>query len=297
MTEAHPQPISWQVPDHHDAGCGTGSGSITVRGDRWGDLSDPPVLLLHGGGQTRHSWGSTAAVLADHGWCAMTYDQRGHGETDRSPTRSYAADRFATDLVSIARQLPAPPVVVGASLGGLAALRAEGAFAPGTLRGLVLVDITPRQERQGVDRIVAFMLDRVDSGFASLEEAAEAVADYQPHRAARPNTAGLEKNLRLGEDGRWRWHWDPSLFNAESGLHSATEPAMFVDSARALTIPTLLIRGRLSDLVSEETAQEFLDLVPHADYADVSDAGHMVAGDQNDRFTAAVVAFLDSLRT
>ena len=59
----------------------------------------------------------------------------------------------------------------------------------------------------------------------------------------------------------------------------------------------LVVRGAQSDLVSPEGVQEFVDAVPGARYVDVADAGHMVAGDQNDHFTTAVLDFLDTLRT
>jgi len=268
---------------------------VVIRGDAAGDHASPPVILVHGGGQTRHSWGGTAEVLAERGWYAVAYDQRGHGQSDRSPTASYHISDFANDLQDVAAAFDSDPVVVGASLGGLAGMVVEGEYAPGTLRALVLVDITPRQEKVGVDRIVDFMMERADTGFGSLEEVADAIAAYQPHRTRPSNLDGLRKNLILGEDGRWRWHWDPALFNSEQGLHSARMPGRFTDAARNLHLPTLLVRGKLSDLVSEETAAEFLEIVPHASFVDVSDAGHMVAGDRNDRFTDAVVDFLASL--
>lgn len=275
----------------------SGEGGLRIEADAYGDASARPVLLLHGGGQTRHSWGSTAATLAAAGWYAVAYDQRGHGASGRSPSGHYEPGRFAEDLVEIATTFEQPPVVVGASLGGLAALLAEGVLAPGLFAGIVLVDITPRQEREGVNRIVSFMLDRAVEGFGSLDEAADAVAAYQPHRSRPRDHSGLQKNLRLDADGRWRWHWDPELFNSDNGLHAAQEPGRFVAAAAQLTLPTLLVRGKLSDLVSEETAQEFLELVPHAQFVDVSDAGHMVAGDRNDRFCDAVVEFLETLPT
>jgi pimeloyl-ACP methyl ester carboxylesterase len=273
----------------------SGEGTLSIQGDAYGDPAARPVLLLHGGGQTRHSWGATAATLAEAGWYAIAYDMRGHGDSGRSPSGHYEPGRFAEDLVEIATQLDRAPVVVGASLGGLAGLLAEGVIAPGMFAALVLVDITPRQEREGVDRIVSFMLDRAVEGFASLDEAADAVADYQPHRSRPRDHSGLQKNLRLDPDGRWRWHWDPELFNTRSGLHAAQESGRFLNAASALRLPTLLVRGKLSDLVSEETAREFLELVPHASFVDVSDAGHMVAGDRNDRFCDAVVGFLAEL--
>lgn len=275
----------------------SGEGGLRIEADAYGDALARPVLLLHGGGQTRHSWGSTAATLAAAGWYAVAYDQRGHGASGRSPSGHYEPGRFAEDLVEIATTFEQPPVVVGASLGGLAALLAEGVLAPGLFAGIVLVDITPRQEREGVNRIVSFMLDRAVEGFGSLDEAADAVAAYQPHRNRPRDHSGLQKNLRLDADGRWRWHWDPELFNSDNGLHAAQEPGRFVAAAAQLTLPTLLVRGKLSDLVSEETAQEFLELVPHAQFVDVSDAGHMVAGDRNDRFCDAVVEFLEALPT
>lgn len=273
----------------------SGDGGLEIVGDAYGDPSARPVLLLHGGGQTRHSWGSTASVLASAGWYAVAYDQRGHGESGRSATGHYEPGRFAEDLVEVAATFERRPVVVGASLGGLAALLAEGMLEPGLFAALVLVDITPRQEREGVHRIVSFMLEHAEEGFGSLDEAADAVARYQPHRERPKDHSGLRKNLRLDDDGRWRWHWDPALFNGHRGLQSAQEPGRFVTAAARLTLPTLLVRGRLSDLVSPETAREFLELVPHARFADVSGAGHMVAGDRNDRFCDAVVEFLTEL--
>ena len=268
---------------------------LTLLGEARGDPDDPPVLLVHGGGQTRHSWGDTAAVVAARGWYAIAYDQRGHGRSDRSPAAEYGIGHFAADLADVMGSLALPAIVVGASLGGLAGLLVDGQVAPGAMRALVLVDITPRQESAGVDRIVGFMLERAEEGFATLDEVADSIAAYQPHRERPVNLDGLRKNLRLGEDGRWRWHWDPMLFNAETGLSSARVADQFLTAARGLDLPVLLIRGKLSDLVSTETAQEFLDLVPHAQFADVSDAGHMVAGDRNDLFTDAVVGFLDQL--
>lgn len=290
MTTDDPQAIEFRVTDDL-----AGHGGLAIHADGYGSPTDPPALLVHGGGQTRHSWGGTAAELAAHEFHAVTYDQRGHGESDRSPSGHYEVGRFAEDLAEIATTFAEPPSVIGASLGGLAGLIAEGLLEPGVLAALVLVDITPRQERAGVERIIGFMLDRAEEGFASLDEAADAVAAYQPQRPRPTNFDGLRKNLRLDPDNRWRWHWDPLLFNAERGLGrraSGASGGLLEQAARNIACPTLLVRGRLSDVASEETVQEFLELVPHAEYVDVSGAGHMVAGDRNDAFTGAVVEFL-----
>ena len=223
----------------------------------------------------------------------MAVDLRGHGESDWSPDSEYHFERFGADVTAIVRALGRPPVLVGASLGGIAALVAEHRSGGGLCSALVLVDVAPRIEPEGAARIVGFMLERPD-GFASLEEAADAVAVYNPNRRRPRDLSGLEKNLRLGRDGRYRWHWDPS-FLAGSQSGGPAQMTALDDAARSLRVPTLLVRGRQSDLLSEEGARHFLELVPHAEFADVSGAGHMVAGDRNDAFTRSVLEFLAGL--
>jgi pimeloyl-ACP methyl ester carboxylesterase len=272
-----------------------GRAGLRLRADAWGVEGAPPVLLLHGGGQTRHAWGGTARALAEDGWTAIAVDQRGHGESEWAPDGDYAFDAFAADVAALADALAAPAVLVGASLGGIASLLAVGE-GRARARALVLVDIAPRFELAGAERIVEFM-HASPEGFASLEEAADAVAAYLPHRTRPRDLSGLAKNLRRGADGRWRWHWDPRFMARDRPrLANAGFPERLDAAARALRVPTLLVRGRLSDLLSEQGARHFLALAPHARYADVSDAGHMVAGDRNDRFTAAVRSFLREIR-
>ena len=272
-------------------------GGVELVADAWGDADAQPVVLLHGGGQTRHAWSGTGRTLARAGWYAVAVDQRGHGESAWAPDGDYEPQRFAADVVDVARRLPAPPVLVGASLGGMASLQAIDMAAPGVARGLVLVDIATRMESDGIARIFEFMTAKPE-GFASLEEAADAVAAYNHHRRRPEDVSGLAKNLRRGEDGRWRWHWDPR-FLAGKHVHKVTGPERtrgLDEMVRRLAVPTLLVRGRMSDVLSEEGARHFLSLAPHAAYADITDAGHMVAGDRNDAFTEAVVDFLRRAR-
>jgi pimeloyl-ACP methyl ester carboxylesterase len=265
-------------------------GPLRIVGDAYGDPADRPVLLLHGGGQTRHAWGETAAALADTGHHAVALDLRGHGDSSWDPEGEYGPDALARDVTSIAKHFPMRPAMVGASLGGLAILLAQGESPDPPASAVVLVDIAPRVEPEGVERILGFMRAHPD-GFATLEEAADAVAGYIPHRPRPKDLNGLRKNLRLGPDGRYRWHWDPRMMR--DGRPRATDnTARLEAAARTLRVPTLLVRGRLSDVVSDDGARAFLDLVPHARYVDVSGAGHMVAGDRNDPFTDAVVRFL-----
>lgn len=260
-----------------------------------------PVLLAHGGGQTRYSWAATAERLSRDGITAIAIDQRGHGESDWVASGRYRFRDFAADLAAVAgavrQDYGAAPVAVGASLGGIASTIAEGDADEGLLRALVLVDVVPRMDPEGVSRITGFMAARMTEGFASVEEAAEAVAAYLPHRKRPRSTTGLRKNLRLHEDGRYRWHWDPRFISGEHSVDSAraADIARMEAAARALRIPVMLVRGGSSELVPEESARHFLELVPHAEYRDVSGAGHMVAGDRNDVFADAAIDFLRSL--
>ena len=276
---------------------------IDLQADAWGDPAHPPVLLMHGGGQTRHAWGGTARVLAARGWYAVSIDLRGHGESDWSPDGAYHLDHFVADLRAVAAGFSRLPVLVGASLGGMTAMAAEGDQPGSAGRALVLVDVGHRLESQGVARIIEFMTADIEEGFESLEEAAASVARFLPHRPAPRDLTGLRKNLREGPDGRWRWHWDPRFMGVHldgsdgppAGVPRIADPERLERSVQGLRLPTLLVRGRMSDVLSEEGAQDFLRAVPHARFVDISGASHMVAGDRNDVFTDAVVSFLEAL--
>ncbi len=281
-----------------------GHRGLPLAADEFGDPANPPVLLLHGGGQNRHSWAKTATKLADAGYSVTTVDARGHGDSGWCPRGEYDLDHLASDLLHVLERLDRPPAVVGASMGGMTSLLAQGKVTQQLYSSVVLVDVTPRMEVSGVLRIMGFMTANPD-GFASLEDAADAIADYNPHRPRSTDLRGLHKVLRE-RDGRWHWRWDPQFFAGKAELMSgdptAVEQRMEAMAAELhrvaglLRVPTLLVRGAQSELVSEESVKEFLHHVPHAGYVDVSGAGHMVAGDDNDTFAGAVTRFLDAHR-
>ncbi len=277
-----------------------GAGGVRLLGDAYGPDGGFPVILLHGGGQTRHSWRTTARNLAEQGWLAWTFDLRGHGDSEWAPDGDYSQEAFADDARRLIWSMPTRPVVVGASLGGISLLMAVGAAPRAAVRALVLVDVAPRIEEAGARRIADFMGTNMETGFASLDDAADAIQAYNPHRPRPTDLEGLRKNLRQRPDGRWVWHWDPRFRRAPQGSPDETrislvEPERLEAAARSLDMPVLLVRGRVSDLLSVEGARLFLDLVPHAEFVDVEGAGHMVAGDRNDAFNSAIVDFLDRL--
>lgn len=282
----------------------TGAAGNRLMADVYGEAGGP-VLLLHGGGQTRHAWRATAERVAEGGRMAYAVDQRGHGDSDWVAGGAYGFTDFAADARAVADTLAqrggVRPIVIGASLGGIAALLAEGAAEkkgePRVFSALVLVDITPRVDLTGVEKIQGFMRSHAREGFGSIAEAADAVAAYLPHRPRPRSHEGLRKNLRQHPDGRWRWHWDPAFLDGRRPVNTGREAVeeALIAAARTLQIPALLVRGASSELVQEAHAKEFLELVPHAEYADVSGARHMVAGDRNDQFSQAILDFLGRL--
>jgi pimeloyl-ACP methyl ester carboxylesterase len=269
----------------------TGADGNRLAAEVWGD--GPAVLLLHGGGQTRHSWERTCRRLAASGLRAIALDLRGHGDSDWSPDGAYGLQAHARDVAAVCAALPGRPSLVGASMGGASALLAVGGAAAGGAElasSLVLVDVTPTMENAGVSRVRDFMLNAPE-GFASIEDAAEAVALYLPGRPRPGSTGGLVKNLRLRDDGRYHWHWDPLILEElddPGALHGA-----MVQAARAVRIPSQAVRGGKSDVVSPAGVRELLELIPGCEFAEVGDAGHMVAGADNDLFSQVIVEFVE----
>jgi pimeloyl-ACP methyl ester carboxylesterase len=263
---------------------------INVVGDVGGDPSRPTVILQHGGGQTRHSWGKAMRDLLAAGFHVINLDARGHGDSDWAPDGNYSVQALSADLRAVMATVPSKPALVGASMGGACSLYTVGNSEQQIASALVMVDFVPHVALQGAQRIAAFMQANPD-GFANVEEVADAVAAYNPHRPRPKNPSGLMKNLRM-RGGRLHWHWDPKMLLG----HERIEPPLFItilaDAARKVRIPTLLVRGLQSDIVTPEGTREFQRLLPSLEIYDVAGAGHMVAGDDNDAFNRGVISFL-----
>jgi pimeloyl-ACP methyl ester carboxylesterase len=284
------------MAEHRDL---RGAQGIRLAADVYGPADGPPALLLHGFGQTRQSWGRAAAELGVQGWRAHAVDARGHGDSDRSAVAAYSYADSSADVLALCAVMTAPPLVIGASMGGVAAMVAQGTSDTQLYRGLVLVDITPDIDMGGARRILSFMAAN-PNGYADLDEAVEAITAYRGPGRGKPSASGLSRVLKQGADGRWRWHWDPRMLAARvdwladpkvAAEHQATMRAEMIKGVDKLAVPTLLVRGGSSDVVTREAAAALLRKLPHAKFVDVADASHMVAGDRNDAFSTAVLEF------
>jgi len=268
-----------------------GSGGLFLTADVGGDPRAQAVLLMHGGGQTRHSWRGATQQLVAEGYHVVSLDTRGHGDSDWSAAGEYGLDVLAADLLAVIATLRTRPVLVGASLGGSTGLYAVGNSATPIARALAMVDVIPRVDPVGAEKIVSFMRSH-SSGFANVEEAIDAVAAYNPHRPRPKDPAGLMKNLRRRDDGRLYWHWDPQIVKTSSRLEPPDLVEPLLAAASRVRIPTLLVRGLLSDVVTDSGIEELRGALPSLEVYGVPNAGHMVAGDRNDVFSTAIGSFL-----
>jgi pimeloyl-ACP methyl ester carboxylesterase len=271
-----------------------GADDLVLVADEWNRgapsaAGRPSILMLHGGGQNRFSWKNTGQILAEEGFHVVALDSRGHGDSDRAPDANYTVDVLCADTLAVIDQIGRPVILIGASMGGMTGMLVADMAGPEKVTKLVLVDVVPRYDKDGSARIRDFMFSHVH-GFESLEEAADAVAAYLPHRTKPRSPEGLKKNLRR-RDGRWYWHWDPKFLTVPSD-DAFVRQEKLEQAAIDLTIPILLIRGKLSDVVSPEGVKDFLAKVPKAEFVELSDAGHTAAGDDNDAFSDAVVQFV-----
>lgn len=272
-----------------------GHGDIKIAADVWGSNNEELVILLHGGGQTRHAWGDTGKKLAEAGYHSVALDLRGHGDSEWHADGDYSIRAYKDDLVSIIKEIGKPARLVGASLGGMASLVLAGDEINSDLcTALIMVDIGIYPDPVGSDRIVSFMLSG-EKGFDSLENVAKSISDYLPHRKKPKDLEGLKKNLRLKSDGRYYWHWDPRFIRRRPGSRDRRYFDLQLKAAEKVTIPTLLIRGALSDVVTMEDVDYFLSVISHAKFVEIENAAHMIAGDRNDIFAEEAIKFLKSL--
>ena len=264
---------------------------LSLIGETGGRQGAPAVVLLHGGGQTRHSWAGAMRRLVERAYFVVNYDARGHGDSDWSPTGDYSLSALASDLRTVLSTISTPVALVGASMGGMTSFYTIGSADLPIADALVMVDIALRPAAAGVEKIRAFMTGH-HRGFRDLAEAADAVAAYNPSRPRPSDPIGLMKNLRLRKDGRLYWHWDPRMMDTSP---APEPPSAMTDLERVsagVNLPTLLVRGGQSDIVDDDSVAEMRKLVPQTEVFEVPGAGHMIAGDRNDAFNEGLLGFL-----
>ena len=270
-----------------------GVGGVAIAASVFGPEDGAPVLMVGGLGQTRHSWHRAAERIASGGRRAITVDLRGHGDSGWSADGDYGYHRTAGDMACVARALGRPVTYVGASLGGKIGLVAAAEHGSDVFAGLVIVDSVPPTNPAGVAEVTQ-VLRPPPEGFVSLDAAAAELARLRGAPTPPPGSGErLRRNMRQDSRGYWHWHWDPAWMDREQGIGMAAATEFLDACAEKLTMPTLLTRGEKSNVVTEPGLAEFRARVPQLEVETIAGASHMIVGDANDAFAAAVTAFLD----
>jgi pimeloyl-ACP methyl ester carboxylesterase len=258
---------------------------LELAGSAYGDPAAPPVLFFHGGGQSRNAWLSSARTVAASGYFGISFDLRGHGESDWAADGDYLLDAFGRDVEQLLHQFDRPATLVGASRGGQAAL-VGGARHPNRVRLIMLADVAPDMRDDGVDGIRAFFAEGA-AGFATLDSAADSLAHHldQPRMA---DANKLARSMRKDETGRWQWHWDPETGRREF-LHPPSENESLLAAAAQVTCPLVLVRAELSHLLTDAGVEKFKKLAPQLEVVTAPGVGHMFTADRNDGFAAQLI--------
>ena len=264
---------------------------LALAGEAYGDPAAPPVLFFHGGGQSRNAWRGSARRAAEAGFYGVTFDLRGHGDSDWAADGDYLLDAFGRDVEALLGQFDRPVTLVGASRGGQAAL-VGGSRHPDRVRLIMLADVAPLMIDEGVDGIRTFFAES-EAGFATLDDAADALA-RNLGQARIADSGGLARAMRRDAAGRWHWRWDPATGHPEF-LHPPSEGEALLAAAARVTAPVVLVRAELSHLVTDAGVAEFSRLAPQLTVEVAPGVGHMFTADRNDGFAARLLHWLERI--
>jgi len=257
----------------------------------WGAPDAPALLCLHGITQTAHSWDEVAADLArDHR--VLSFDQRGHGDSDWAADGDYTRHTQAADLDAITDALGLRRfILAGMSMGGINSI-AFTARHPQKVKALIIVDVSPEIQAKGVENIRAFI--QQSDVLDTFEEFVARAHQFNPRRSLDNIRSRLTHNLKQLPDGKWTWKYDPALRSPNRGFQASALLNLW-DDVRAIRCPTLIIKGGESDILSAESATKLQAAIPGSRVAVVPGAGHSVMGDNPTAFVAAAREFLKTV--
>ncbi len=242
----------------------------------WGNEDRPPLVFLHGGALTAHTWDVVCLTLRDHYHC-LALDQRGHGDSDWAD--DYSHERHSEDIEGFIGQLGIErTVLVGQSMGGLNSIVVAGRGATG-LAGLVIVDVGPELNLDGTKRIGDFLRNSPEG--ESLDDFIAKAMEFNPRRDPILLRRSLLHNLREQPNGKWNWKWDPGRMRGSAGKiedHIAGMRRLWSEVEK-IDCPTLVMRGAKSDVFSDANAEKFANALPKGRWTRIPDAGHTVQGD------------------
>ena len=261
---------------------------LELAGTAYGDPAAPPVLFFHGGGQSRNAWMGSARTVSEAGYYGITFDLRGHGDSDWAADGNYLLDAFGRDVENLISAFDQPVTLVGASRGGQAAL-VGGSRHPDRVRLIMLADVAPMMRDDGVDGIRAFFAEG-EAGFATLDEAADSLSRHL-NQLRMDDASRLGRAMRKDDAGRWHWRWDPATGKREF-LHPPSEGEALLAAAARVKSPIILVKAELSHLLTNESVERFQQLAPQLEVITAKGVGHMFTADRNDAFAVQLLECL-----
>jgi len=259
----------------------------------WGNSDNPPILLLHGFAQTCHSWDFIALHLSDV-FRVLALDQRGHGDTSWAIDGDYSPYKYQEDLRAVVEELGLGDItLVGLSMGGRNAFT-FAAENKNLVKNLIIVDAAPQNQKAGSENIRRFV--QQEDELDSIEDFVKRVMEYNPRRSAKQIRGSIRHNLKQLPSGKWTWKYDKILRSESKMLNHNQE---YVNKlwlyADCINIPTLIVRGSESDVISMNTAEELHKRIINSQLITIEDAGHLVVGDNPSKFGKAVKEFLSDV--
>jgi len=258
---------------------------LELSGLEWGVAGRPALCLLHGGSAHAHWFDAVAPALADR-YHVLSLDQRGHGESQWSSTSDYATPDFAGDLLGVMDALDwERMVLVGHSMGGHNAM-SFGAWHPGRLRALVVVDSRPSLPPDRLDR----MHRRGHRGPRRHESLDAALQSFRLLPRETVADAGLLEHLAregiVERGGRFLYRFDPAC-------NGARRPTDAWPLLERISAPTLIVRGEHSPVLPREMLQEMVKRIPSVRVEEIPGAYHHLVLDAPGAFTTVLDEFLD----
>lgn len=259
----------------------------------WGNKDNPPLLLLHGFAQTCHSWDFVALSLSDK-FRVVALDQRGHGDTSWDIDGDYSPGKYQEDLRSVIDRLGLDNLIlIGLSMGGRNAFT-FAAENKSLVKSLIIVDAAPQNQKIGSENIRRFV--QQEDELDSIEDFVARVMEYNPRRSPKQIRGSIRHNLKQLPSGKWTWKYDKVLRSGDAILnHNREYSDKLWSDADSVDVPTLIVRGSASDVISMETGEELHKRIIKSQLVTIEDAGHLVVGDNPSGFCEAVKGFLSDI--
>ena len=260
-------------------------GKLRLHYVQWGDASAPPMVLLHGLQDCARSWDVFASAMC-HDYNVVALDHRGHGDSERAAPDRYRLDDYIEDVKALVEALSLRDIVlVGHSAGG------RNAFLytvrhPETVRALVIVDIDP--DAANPESASMFRRYKAESDeWGSLDAVIERLRSRQPSSTDEMLAHQARHMTRPAPSGKRVWKRDRRLVEAYE------RPDLWAEWSR-IECPTLIARGRQSNLLTHEVAVRMREAIPRARLAELEGGGHWFYQELPGPFEATVRWFLQA---